>query len=288
MIEAHIRAFWNSHPCGEGLIGAAHQYTTNYEDFFKQYDEYRYRTEGHILRCLDGIGFNGKKTLEIGLGQGADSEQIIRRGAVWSGLDLTPESVERAKLRLTMRHLSFEAIKQGSALDIPFDDKSFDVVYSHGVLHHVPDIARAQAEIHRVLKPGGELVVMLYAKWSLNYLWAIALLRRLGLVLLYAGNYSGNSVYGKHIANARAMGLANYLSMENFIHRNTDGPMNPYSKVYDIAQVRRDFGKFEIVRAYKRFMHAPPLPLSWLPLDRVLGWHLWVHLRPVASEQSKL
>jgi hypothetical protein len=46
-----------------------------------QYDAFRYSREGHILGCLDGIDFRGAKLLEIGLGQGADSEQIIRRGA---------------------------------------------------------------------------------------------------------------------------------------------------------------------------------------------------------------
>jgi len=278
--EASIREFWNGHPCGEGLIGDAHRYSVNYEEFFKHYDDYRYRTEAHIPRCLDAIGFSGKRTLEIGLGQGADSEQIIRRGGLWSGLDLTPESVERVRLRLRLRKLPFEALERGSALDIPFSDRTFDIVYSHGVLHHIPDITRAQSEICRVLKPNGELVVMLYAKWSLNYLLSIALLRRLGLIGLYASGYSADSIYGQHVANARNVGLMNYLCMETFIHRNTDGPLNPYAKVYDLSHVRRDFGKFAIVKAYKRFMHAPPLPLSWLPAQRLLGWHLWVHLRP--------
>ena len=129
-MEADIRAFWNDHPCGECLIATEHEYAANYKDFFERYDTFRYRTEAHILRCLDGIGFRGKKTLEIGLGQGADSEQIIRRGAVWSGLELTPESVERVKVRLTTRGLPFETVRQGSALNIPFDDKTFDIVYS--------------------------------------------------------------------------------------------------------------------------------------------------------------
>lgn len=84
----------------------------NYEDFFERYDAYRYRTEAHILRCLDGIGFNGKKTLEICLRQGADSQQIIRRGAVWLGLDLTSESVERGKVRSTTRRLPFETVTE--------------------------------------------------------------------------------------------------------------------------------------------------------------------------------
>ena len=59
------------------------------------------------------------------------------------------------------------------------------MVFSHGVLHHVPDIHQAQREIHRVLRPGGELVVMLYARWSLNYLVSIGLIRRAALLAAF-------------------------------------------------------------------------------------------------------
>lgn len=282
MQEATIRDFWNAHPCGEGLIGSTTERIADYEAFFRDYDTYRYRTEGHILQCLDAIRFAGKRTLEIGLGQGADSEQIIRRGGRWSGLDLTPESVQRVRLRLQLRGLPYEDLKQGSVLEIPYDTGSFDILYSHGVLHHVPDIRRAQSEIHRVLRPAGVLVVMLYARWSLNYLIAIGLVRRLGLPLLQLASPPRESIYGQHLANARELGLLNYLSMKNFIHRNTDGPLNPYSKVYDLGRVRADFPSFRIERAYKRFMHAPPLPVRGLPFAGLLGWHLWVHLRPMA------
>jgi hypothetical protein len=69
--------------------------------------------------------------------------------------------------------------------------------------------------------------------------------------------------------------------MGNFIHRNTDGPDNPYSKVYGLREVREDFPSFRIAHAYKRWMHGPPLPVSRLPLGRLMGWHLWVHLKPI-------
>jgi hypothetical protein len=93
-------------------------------------------------------------------------------------------------------------------------------------------------------------------------------------------NCDPGSIFGQHLANARAMGLWRYLAMANFIHKNTDGPFNPYSKVYDVQTVKEDFPDFKVVRSYKRFMHAPPLPVHWLPLERVLGWHLWVHMQP--------
>ena len=67
--------------------------------------------------------------------------------------------------------------------------------------------------------------------------------------------------------------------MKNFIHYNTDGPLNPYSKVYSQKEVIKDFKNFRLVKSYKRFMHAPLVPLvRLLPLQRILGWHLWVHL----------
>jgi ubiquinone/menaquinone biosynthesis C-methylase UbiE len=280
MNESEIQAFWNRYPCGEAQVGGLQQHQADYEAFFTDYDRYRYGNEGHILRCLDDIDFKEKQVLEIGLGQGADSEQLIKRGAIWSGLDLTPESVARVQTRLSLRRLPHQSVKQGSVLRLPYDDQSFDVVFSHGVLHHVPDIQAAQREIHRVLKPGGQLIVMLYARRSLNYLISIGIVRRLGLLALYLANLHPQGIVGQHLANARVTGLWRYLAMDNFIHRSTDGPLNPYSKVYDLATVRKDFPSFNVVRAYKEFMHAPPLPVRHLPLARMLGWHLWVHMRP--------
>lgn len=280
MNELDVQDFWQHHPCGDGLIGGLEKFRSNYEAYFERFDAYRYNKEGHILTCLDRIDFKNRDTLEIGLGLGADAEQIIRRGANWSGVDLTDESVQRVLTRLKLKNLPYGEVKQGSVLALPFADDSFDIVFSHGVLHHVPDIEQAQREIWRVLRPSGKLVVMLYAKYSLNYLFSIALFRRLGLAALYCTGYNPGGMYAQHLANAKKVGLMNYLRMDNFIHRNTDGPLNPYAKVYDVAAVEKDFANFKVMNAYKQFMHAPPLPVKWLPLQRLLGWHLWVEMVP--------
>ena len=221
------------------------------------------------------------------MGQGADSEQIIRRGADWSGIDITKEAVDRVRTRLSLRNLPYDRIIQVSALSMDFPDAYFDIVFSHGVLHHIPEIDTAQREIHRVLKPNGELIVMLYARWSLNYLISVGVLRRVGLVLLYGLNTAPKPLYAAHINNAKKIGLWRYLKLRNFIHHNTDGPLNPYSRVYDLALVRREFPSFVVEKAYKRFMHAPPLPVSWVPLEKTLGWHLWVHMRPSSKQGPK-
>ena len=278
--EGNIQDFWQTLPCGAELVGDLNDETrVEYEEFFRRYDDFRYSLEPHILKNLDRVVFAGKKVLEIGLGQGADAEQIVERGGIYSGADLTDESVKRVKMRFELRELQFERIEQASALELPFDDDSFDIVFSHGVLHHIPEIGKAQAEIARVLKPNGRLIAMLYAKWSLNYLVSIAVARRLGLLAMYGLGVKAGGIYGDHIANANKVGIGKYLAMSNFINVSTDGPFNPYSKVYGRREIEADFVDFELLETHKEFMHAPPLPVHWLPFAELLGWHLWLTMK---------
>lgn len=284
MNESDVQSFWNSHPCGDHIVGGLHgAFADDYERFFTAYDTWRYRQEGHIPACLDQIDWSDRKVLEIGLGQGSESEQIIRRGAHWSGLDLTSESVNRVGMRLSVRGLPHDDLQQGSALAIPWPGDTFDIVFSHGVLHHVPDIGSAQAEIHRVLKPGGVLVAMLYSRASLNYQLSIRFVRRVALAAAYplrrCRYLRASPILRQHLDNAEAVGLRQYLEIENFTHRNTDGPLNPYARVYSPREVTREFRDFELLNSYYRYMHAPPLPVRRFPAERWLGWHLWVHLR---------
>ena len=283
-MQNEIKDFWQGHPCGAELVGdMPGESREEYLDFFRRYDEFRYSTEGHILKNLDRIDFDGKRILEIGMGQGADAEQIVKRGGIYSGVDLTDESVKRVKMRFSLKDLPVESVEQASALELPFADDSFDIVFSHGVLHHIPDIRKAQSDIARVLRPDGKLIVMLYAKWSLNYLLAIFCLRRLGLLAMYTLGMKGSGIYVDHLNNARKSGLGSYLAMKNFINVSTDGPFNPYSKVYGESEIIADFSDFEPIEAHKEFMHAPPLPVGWLPLAGLLGWHLWATLKPKSN-----
>ncbi len=281
MGEKDVREFWQAHPCGDGFVRLE-----DYREvsaFFDAYDANRYRMEAHIPACLDSLNLAGKRVLEIGFGQGAESEQMIRRGALWSGIDLTDTARERTTARLKVRGLSYERIMTGSALALPFPDASFDVVFSHGVLHHVPDIKTASAEIRRVLKQDGRLVIMMYARYSLNYMLSIAVVRRLGLLFLWFTGIKAGPMAELHLANARKQGLWRYLRLDNFVHANTDGPESPFARVYSRAEIAKDFPDFQITRTFKRFMHAPPLPVRWLPLEPLMGWHLWAILTPVAA-----
>ena len=86
-----------------------------------------------------------------------------------------------------------------------------------------------------------------------------------------------------HLDNANKIGLGRYLRLKEFIHYNTDGPGNPYSSVWDRKRIEREFPSFRVTRTYKRFMHAPPLPVHGLPGGNVMGWHLWAHLSPAGQ-----
>ena len=77
-----------------------------------------------------------------------------------------------------------ESFQTADAENLEFADDSFDLVYSHGVLHHTPDTEGAVREIYRVLRPGGRAVVMLYHRDSYNYRVNISVLRRAGAQLL--------------------------------------------------------------------------------------------------------
>ena len=288
MDEEAVQRFWQGHACGDAQVGGLRErFGDDYDKFFTEYDRFRYQNESHLLACLGALNVDGKQVLEIGLGEGSDAERLIRQQARWSGVDLTAESVARVRARLTLRDLPFGELRQGSVLDLPFADDAFDVVFSHGVLHHVPDINRAQREIHRVLRPSGELVIMVYARWSLNYLVSIGLVRRTAVLAAFPLAQAGILKRGTwletltgHLGNAEKTGLFRYLRLREFVHHNTDGPVNPYSAVYDRRRVEQDFPAFRVTRTYKRFMHAPPLPVHGLPGEALLGWHLWAHLAP--------
>jgi hypothetical protein len=76
--------------------------------------------------------------------------------------------------------------------------------------------------------------------------------------------------------------------MNQFIHSNTDGPDNPFARVYDRRRLRADFPDFVVTKTYRHFMHAPPLPIHGLAGEQRLGWHLWAHLQPKSRSRSEV
>ena len=108
------------------------------------------------------------KVLEIGPGMGCDTQLLCEKGFDVTAIDLTPKSVETTKARLTHYNLP-TVVMVGNAEKLQFGNETFDAVYSFGVLHHTPDTQKSIDEVYRVLKKGGVALIMLYNRWSLNY-----------------------------------------------------------------------------------------------------------------------
>src|SRR3984957_13026123 len=99
------------------------------------------------------------RSLEIGAGTGYFSLNLLQAGVVGEATctDISPGMV--ATLGSNAERLGLK-VKTASADagSLPFADASFDLVLGHAVLHHLPNLRRAFAEFHRVLRPGGRIV----------------------------------------------------------------------------------------------------------------------------------
>ena len=287
-LKERVRAFWQAHPCGEKFSDAE----PGTCEFFERVEAHRYAKEWHIPEAADFAGAHGLRVLEIGCGMGTDGAQFAAAGADYTGIDLTEAAIDLARKRFAASGLKGE-FRVADAEKLDFADESFDVVYSHGVLHHTPDTEGAIREIHRVLKTGGRAMVMLYHRGSYNYRIGIRVLRRAGAGLLKsnAGIRLVNLVTGEPVESLRehaALVKASrngYLSSEEFLSQSTDGAGNPLARDYSRREARalfRDFREVEL-RAYflnKRFI---PIVGNLLPrsIESALasrwGWHLWIY-----------
>ena len=102
----------------------------------------------------------GERVLDLGSGAGTDSLvaalQVGPEGTV-TGIDMTPEMLEKAQAGAAELALKNVEFVQGEAERLPLADASFDVVISNGVIDLIPDKDAVFSELHRVLVPGGRV-----------------------------------------------------------------------------------------------------------------------------------
>ncbi|NTW88089.1 MAG: class I SAM-dependent methyltransferase [Desulfobulbaceae bacterium] len=166
--KKQVKEFWTRNVCQADLPKAE----KGSKEFFDEVEGIRYRYHYHLMPLFDRIAaeYNADcQLLEIGCGMGSDLLQLARRGLKVTGVDLTDAGIELARKRFSIYGKEGD-LRVADAENLPFEDMSFDVVYSFGVLHHTPDTPKSIREVHRVLRPGGKAFIMLYYRPSLNYL----------------------------------------------------------------------------------------------------------------------
>jgi arsenite methyltransferase len=128
------------------------------------------RVPDEALESFAGVGYFfdlalvvlGERVLDLGSGSGTDSfAAAVRVGPTGRvvGVDMTAEQLAKAERLRSAAHLDHVTFTEAHIEDLPFDDESFDLVVSNGVINLAPDKAQVFAEASRVLTPGGRLAL---------------------------------------------------------------------------------------------------------------------------------
>ncbi len=136
---------------------------TYYDRFSRRYDDPRDRGYHWMLDTLQANIVKpfavGKDVLEVGCGTGLVMDRLLYRCRSLQGLDISTGMAEKARER-------GHNVTVGSAVALPFEDGTFDLVYSFKVLAHIMGIRDVLAEVERVLRPGGVFVGDFYNPYS--------------------------------------------------------------------------------------------------------------------------
>jgi SAM-dependent methyltransferase len=255
-LDERNAGFWDE-LCGSALarqVGVADASADSLARFDAAYMAHYPYLDRYLPPRLDGA-----EVLEIGLGYGTLSGELMRRGARYQGVDIAAGPVEMVRHRMRLAGLPHaeEHVVQASALSLPYAAHSFDRVFTIGCLHHTGHTGRAVAEVHRVLRPGGTAVVMLYNKHSFRQLAKVELPRLLRRVR------SRDQVAAMYDTNAA-------------------GEAAPHVEYASRRDVRRMFAPFARVEiAVHNFDSTRFVPRERLlgNVDRVLGLDLYITAR---------
>lgn len=238
-----VADFWTRNVNAERIMGrAVSEHDRGSDMYFAELEAQRYRSHRHLPAWIASMR-PGSEVLEVGCGVGMDSARMAQHGLRVTAVDLTVVGPATANRRAHARQFDASYLCS-DAEHLPFPDSTFDYVYSFGVMHHAPDTQRCVDEAYRVLRPGGQALIMLYHRHSLNE-------------------------------------LVHRLLRVPFEER---GELCPVVRRYTTKEIRDMFARFTKVEVrpdfvfgegYGRLFRWTPLPVYRL-LSRYLGWHLMI------------
>src|SRR5712691_9146552 len=134
-----VKAFWEANP----VASAAIPHSAGAPEYFAHYDRLRETNETlkFSYELHEYLRFAGKRTLDLGCGNGYVASRYATEGAEAYGIDISRRAVELSRARVRQMRVPATFLV-ASAEDLPFRDATFDCVTSMGVLHHVANTPR--------------------------------------------------------------------------------------------------------------------------------------------------
>ena len=175
--QEQVREWWSRNPMSYDVDDPI-PYDEGTQEFFREIDRRIFHPRYMRLTAdesgkpfslfVDFDALAGKDVLDVGCGSGIATQLLAEAGANVTAVDLTEWAIETTRRRLDAFGLA-GTVRQEDAENLPFADESFDLVFSWGVIHHSSDMDRALAELVRVCRRGGEIVLMVYHRRSLFF-----------------------------------------------------------------------------------------------------------------------
>ena len=167
-----VRDYWNSRPCN--IRHSPREVGTR--EYFDEVEARKYFVEPHIPLFAEFERWRGKKVLEIGCGIGTDTINFARHGALVTAVDVSSHSLDIARKRAEIFGLQDQIqFYFGSAeeLSTVISPSKYDLIYSFGVIHHTPHPEKVLEQLRAFTKPGTEIRIMVYHRYSWKVLWIL-------------------------------------------------------------------------------------------------------------------
>ena len=128
----------------------------SFDRFAIDYDRYVSLLPDQNTGWLSWLGLKGERALDAGCGSGIAAEVLAESFEYVVGVDLSRSLIEIAQSKHARPNIRYMA---GDVLDL-HDDQGFDLVYSHTMLHHLPDYRAGLEQLKRLVRPGGTVALI--------------------------------------------------------------------------------------------------------------------------------
>ena len=272
-----VRAYWEARPCN-----IRHSKVDIDKDplvYSKQVTARKRFVEPHTVRFVEFYRWHGKRVLELGCGIGTDALEFARYGASVHAIDISEKSVEIARKRGRVEHLSgfikftVDDIEQ---MGYGFDKEYYDLAYSFGAIHHTPHPFMAMEAAYYYLAPGGTFKLMLYHRKSTKVLRI--LVTNLGKLLQYIVSFENNCI--DQVVALESEAQTGCPITYTFTRKKARQMLE--SAGFTIQEMTVEHIFPYVVEYYKEGQYIKAFPWNIMPrrlfkwLEHQIGWHLCI------------